>query len=91
MPAGQEARKPVRCKRAVRLKLVAEYTRPGLSELPVAPSGSGARALEIAPDGLPMFRRDPASPGITPPLEQLLALEQSTLAEEDRPRAGPPD
>ena len=72
-------------------ELVAEYIRQGLSELPVAPAGSSSGALEVAPDGLPVFRRDPASTGMTPPLEQLLALEQSTLAEEDRPRAGLPD
>ena len=70
---------------------MAACIRQGLSELPVAPTGSGSGALEIAPDGLPVFRRDPARAGITPPLEQLLALEQSTLAEEDRLRAGLPD
>ena len=72
-------------------ELVADYIRQGLSELPVTPTESSSGALEIAPDGLPLFRRDPASSGITPPLEQLLALEQSTLAEEDRLRAGLPD
>jgi hypothetical protein len=72
-------------------ELVTDDIRQGLSELPVAPTESSSGALEIAPDGLPVFRRDPASSGITPPVEQLLALEQNTLAEEDRLRAGLPD
>ncbi len=70
-------------------ELVAEYIRQGLSELPATHQGSGV--LEIGPDGLPVFRRDPATTDQTPSLEQLLALEQTTLTEEDRRRAGLPD
>lgn len=70
-------------------ELVAEYIRQGLSELLATHQGSGV--LEIGPDGLPVFRRDPATTGQTPSLEQLLALEQTTLTEEDRRRAGLPD
>jgi hypothetical protein len=71
--------------------LVAEYIRQGLSDLPATAQRSTSGALEIDTDGLPLFRRDPTSSGLMPSLEQLLELEQSTLAEEDRLRAGLPD
>lgn len=72
--------------------LVADYIRQGLSELPQGPTEKPTSgALDIAADGLPLFRCAPAMQGSVPPLEQLLALEHSTLAEEDRLRARLPD
>ncbi|MCS5690762.1 hypothetical protein NZK33_02035 [Cyanobium sp. FGCU-6] len=68
--------------------LVAEYIRQGLSELAAMPPASASSALAIAADGLPVFRRDPSVRRPVPTLEELLTLEQSALAEEDRLRAG---
>ena len=72
-------------------ELVADYIRQGLNELPATRQESSSGALEIGPDGLPVFRRDPTTVDMKPSLEQLLALEQTTLTEEDRLRAGRPD
>ena len=82
--------------RALHLKrpfkdLVADYIRQGLSEMSPEPITGPSGWLEIAADGLPVFPCDEAMAGHALPLEQLLALEQSTLAEEDRQRVGLPD
>jgi hypothetical protein len=67
--------------------LVAEYIRQGLSELSATAPTSTSGALAIADDGLPVFRRVPSVQRPVPTLEELLTLEQSALAEEDRLRA----
>lgn len=68
--------------------LIADYIRRGLNELPPQPLVEPSGVLEITPDGFPLFRGE-GTPGFTPPtLDDLLALEQTTLKLEDLQRAG---
>ncbi len=71
--------------------LVAEYIRQGLSDLPPQEPADPTAAVVIAADGLPIYLCDPSTPAVTPSLAELLALEHTTLVEEDRQRAGLPD
>jgi hypothetical protein len=66
--------------------LVTELLRRGLGigVAPVPISRSGRVA--IAEDGLPVIRCGSAAPAARMTLEELLALEQDTLAEEDMER-----
>ena len=69
--------------------LVADFLRQGLGlAVPrpaTAPSGS---PVEIGADGIPIIRGAPDAPAQHMSLEQLLALEQQALTEEDMQRAG---
>ncbi|MEX0588121.1 MAG: hypothetical protein WD136_02595 [Cyanobium sp.] len=71
-------------------QLIADFIRQGLSEVVAKSSLRPGSSLELTADGLPCFRRDPAVAPQIPSLQQLLELEQSTLAEEDQQRAGFP-
>lgn len=70
--------------------LIAEFIRQGLSEVVAKPALRPGSSLELAADGRPVFRRDPAVAPQMPSLQELLELEHSTLAQEDQQRAGLP-
>jgi len=70
--------------------LIADFIRQGLSDVVAQPTRRPGSVLELAADGLPLFRRNPAVAPRLPSLQQLLELEQETLAEEDQARAGFP-
>jgi len=61
-----------------------------LSEVGAKPSPRPGNPLELAANGLPVFRRDPALAPQSPSLQKLLELEHATLAAEDQQRAGFP-
>lgn len=70
--------------------LVAEFIRQGLSQVGAKPATRPGSSLELAADGLPVFRRDPAAAPRIPSVLQLFELEHTTLAAEDQQRAGFP-
>lgn len=70
--------------------LVAEFIRQGLSQVGAKPATRPGSPLELAADGLPVFRRDSAVAPQIPSLQELLELEHTTLAVEDQQRAGFP-
>jgi len=71
-------------------QLVADYIRQGLQGGSTMAAPARSRAMDITPEGLPLFRADPVR--AAPPLDlaAALALEQQCLREEDRRRAGLP-
>jgi hypothetical protein len=69
--------------------LIADYIRQGLNEQPShAAVSRSSGALEIDPDGLPLFRGQASQGFRQPALADTLALEHSTLEQEDLQRVG---
>lgn len=70
--------------------LVAEVLRRGLEIAPVSRSNDSPASErgEIDENGLPVIRCQPGAPASRMSLEELLALEQDALAEDDMKRAG---
>lgn len=69
--------------------LVNRRSRAGDDSLFTPGSGSTpSNRVEIGAGGLPIVRCTPVAPAARQSIEELLALEQSTLAGEDRERAG---
>src|SRR5205085_11175960 len=70
--------------------LVAELLRRGLELAPESRSNEfpASDRVAIGDDGLPVIRCRPDAPASRMSVEELLALEQESLAEEDMKRAG---
>lgn len=69
-------------------ELVADYIRQGLhGPAPLPPPTTGA-VLEVDAEGLPLFRSDPQPKRLPIDVATALQLEQDTLMQEDRQRAG---
>lgn len=72
-------------------RFVADLLVKGLAAPPVAPSNAAAAlpsGLEINEYGFPVFRCRPDAPATKMTAEELVALEQQIIEEEDLKRAG---
>lgn len=70
--------------------LVADYIRQGLHGVATLPPAARREVLEIDAEGLPLFRPDPQLKRHPIDMATALRLEQDTLMQEDRHRAGLP-
>lgn len=70
--------------------LVADYILQGLHPPAASPAWGPSGVLAVDGDGLPLFRPDPNVTTQPLSLAEALALEQETLSQEDRRRAGLP-
>lgn len=69
-------------------ELVADYIRQGLHGSAALPQPARREVLEVDADGFPLFRTDPQPKRHPIDVATALRLEQATLMEEDRQRAG---
>ncbi len=69
-------------------ELVADYIRQGLHGPAALPLTTKREVLEVDAEGFPLFRPDPQLKLSPIDLATALQLEQATLMEEDRQRAG---
>ena len=71
-------------------ELVADYIRQGLHGPAALPLTTNSGVLEVDAEGLPLFRPDPRLKRHSIDVATALRLEQDTLMQEDRQRAGRP-
>jgi len=71
-------------------ELVADYIRQGLHGPAALPLTTNRGVLEVDAEGLPLFRPDPRLKRHSIDVATALRLEQDTLMQEDRQRAGRP-
>ena len=69
-------------------ELVADYIRQGLHGPAPLPQPTKREVLEVDAEGLPLFRPDPQINRNPIDVATALRLEQDTLMQEDRQRAG---
>ena len=69
-------------------ELVADYIRQGLHGPAPLPQPTKREVLEVDAEGLPLFRSDPQIKRHPIDVATALRLEQETLMQEDRQRAG---
>jgi hypothetical protein len=71
-------------------ELVADYIRQGLHGPATLSRAAKREVLEVDAEGLPLFRPDPRLSRHPMDVATALRLEQDTLMQEDRQRAGLP-